>query len=347
MAVVVTLMTASGRWPVERFEVGPTAFHGEPWRLLTAALPHANALHLAFNVCWLWIFGTLLEEVLGHARLLALIVLFAVGSMAAEYAFFSGGVGLSGVGYGLFGLLWVLSSRDRRFAGAVDARTVRFFVGWFLLCIGVTCLKLLAVANVAHGAGALLGVLVGFAMSAGTPARRLAAGVAVPLVAGASLLGAAVLRPRINLEHDGGKSFVLGYEAIQAGRFDDAIQHYRDSVAMNDRDASAWHNLGVAYSGAGRGEEAVAAYRRSYDIDRHGAQHRTALVHASQRLALEAQRRGEHDRALALLRDLAALGLDDATTWLLVEQSQRALGHAAEADEARDRAEKLAPRDGK
>jgi membrane associated rhomboid family serine protease/Tfp pilus assembly protein PilF len=347
MAVAITAMTGSGRWPMDRFDVGPTAFHGEPWRLLTSVLPHVNALHLLFNVYWLWVFGTLLEEVLGHARLLGLIVLFAAGPMAAEYAVFSGGVGLSGVGYGLFGLLWVLSSRDRRFAGAVDARTARLFVGWFFFCIGLTCLKIMAVANVAHAAGAALGVLVGFAMSARAPARRVLAGVGVPLVIGASLLGATVLRPRINLERDGAKSFALGYEAIQAGRFDDAIRHYRDSVAMNDRDASAWHNLGVAYSGAGRGEEAVAAYRRSYDIDRHGAQHRSAFVHASQRLALEVQERGDHDRALALLRELVALGLDDAATWLLIEQSHRSLGHAAEADEARDHAVKLLPRDGR
>src|SRR4051812_40544076 len=82
MAVAVTAMTRLGKWNIDRFAMGPTTFHGEPWRLLTSALPHAGILHIGFNVYWLWVFGTLLEEVLGHVRLLALMVLFAAGSAA-------------------------------------------------------------------------------------------------------------------------------------------------------------------------------------------------------------------------------------------------------------------------
>src|SRR5215831_3501277 len=121
MAIAVTVMTGLGRWPIGRFEVGPTAFRGEPWRLFTSILPHANAIHLLFDVGCLWVFGTLLEEVLGHARLLALVALLAAGSGAAQYAVHAGGIGLSGVTYGLFALLWVLSPRDDRFAGVMDA----------------------------------------------------------------------------------------------------------------------------------------------------------------------------------------------------------------------------------
>jgi len=47
---------------------------------------------------------------------------FAVGSSAAEFALFQGGIGLSGVGYGLFGLLWVLSWHASDFAGGVDSQ---------------------------------------------------------------------------------------------------------------------------------------------------------------------------------------------------------------------------------
>jgi len=41
------------------------------------------------------------------------------------------------VGYGLFGLLWVLSRRDERFRDSIDPRTVVVFVVWFF-CIATT-----------------------------------------------------------------------------------------------------------------------------------------------------------------------------------------------------------------
>src|SRR5262245_26586589 len=107
--------------------------HGQIWRLLTCILPHRDPLHLAFNLYWLWTFGTLLEEHIGPVKMFGLIAALALGSGAAEFALLDGGVGLSGVGYGLFGLLWVLGRRDERYAGAVDERTVHLFAGWFFL----------------------------------------------------------------------------------------------------------------------------------------------------------------------------------------------------------------------
>src|SRR5712691_287592 len=139
--------------------------HGELWRLGTCIFPHVSALHLIFNVYWLWVFGTLLEEVYGHFKTVALILLFAVGSGAWEFAITVGGIGLSGVGYGLFGLLWILSRRDDRFRDAIDAKTVQLFVIWFFLCIVTTVTNVMPVANIAHGTGAVLGILTGLAIT--------------------------------------------------------------------------------------------------------------------------------------------------------------------------------------
>ena len=41
------------------------AWKGQPWRLVTSALPHVDLLHLAFNLYWLWAFGTTVEGVFG------------------------------------------------------------------------------------------------------------------------------------------------------------------------------------------------------------------------------------------------------------------------------------------
>ncbi|SRR6266566_1268265 len=57
---------------------------GELWRLITGIFPHADILHLTFNIYWLWVFGTLVERVYGHLRAAALIALFALGSGSLE-----------------------------------------------------------------------------------------------------------------------------------------------------------------------------------------------------------------------------------------------------------------------
>ena len=132
---------------------------GELWRLITDIFPHLDFLHLAFNLYWTWTFGSLLEQVFGHFRTAALFLLFAVGSSALEFGLLSGGVGLSGVGYGLFGMIWMLSRRDDRFRNAIDQRTVTVFLVWFGFCIITTVTHILPVANVAHGTGLALGVL--------------------------------------------------------------------------------------------------------------------------------------------------------------------------------------------
>src|SRR5512133_2996627 len=65
---------------------------GQLWRLLTSALPHANVLHLAFNLYWLWVFGAMVEAAYGHLKTLAILLLLSAGSSAAEYALMHGGV---------------------------------------------------------------------------------------------------------------------------------------------------------------------------------------------------------------------------------------------------------------
>ncbi len=63
---------------------------GRVWTILTAALLHADAMHLLFNLLGLWYFGKLVEESLGGGRYVAFFLLAAVAShlpfLAAQYA---------------------------------------------------------------------------------------------------------------------------------------------------------------------------------------------------------------------------------------------------------------------
>jgi membrane associated rhomboid family serine protease len=235
---------------------------GELWRLVTSILPHGGALHLIFNVYWLWVFGTLVEQVLGPIKTAGLILLFAVASNALEFAFLTGGIGLSGVGYGLFGLLWVLSSRDERFRDAVDRGTIQVFVVWFFVCIVLTLTKVMLIANLAHAGGAVLGILAGFAIA--RPDRR------IPIAAGIGAfvllsLGAATLwRPVLNLSgHAGYEEARWGYDALVANRNQEAARWFRDAVAYQPAMSEFWYDLGVACERVHDAPKAVRAYRKA------------------------------------------------------------------------------------
>jgi membrane associated rhomboid family serine protease len=245
---------------------------GELWRLVTSIFPHAGLLHLAFNIYWLWIFGTVIEEKLGHLKTVVLILFFAVGSGAWEFALASGGVGLSGVGYGLFGLLWMLSRYDERFKETIDTKTVQLFVGWFFFCVFATYTNLMPVGNVAHAAGAILGVLTGLAIA--RPDNRGPAAAALGAMLLVGLWGATAGRPRINQSRSGGyEEAKWGYDAIMAHRYDQGIRWFRDAVIYQPKMPQFWDDLAFAYQQSGNQTDAFASYRKAADLGDPRAQY--------------------------------------------------------------------------
>ena len=241
---------------------------GQPWRLVTSALPHIDPLHLAFNVYWLWVFGTLVEDELGPLRTGAILLLFAVGSAAAEFAFMAGGVGLSGVGYGLFGFLWLLGKSDGRFSDAVDGRTTQLFVGWFFLCIVLTASGYAPVANIAHGVGALLGVMLGLVV-ASRAARRRALAAALAATMAVLLVLATVARPYVNVSALANQEIAYaGYQHLMAGENTTAARLYRQAVIMNGGAPVYWQNYGIALERLGRLDEAAKAYGKAQELER-------------------------------------------------------------------------------
>jgi membrane associated rhomboid family serine protease len=249
---------------------------GELWRLLTGIFPHVDILHLLFNIYWLWTLGTLIEQASGHLRAAVLIALFALGSGSLEFAFALGGVGLSGVVYGLFGLLWVLSMRDDRFRDAVDPKTVLLFVGWFFFCIAMTVMHIFSVGNIAHGAGAVLGALTGTAIV--LPRRRvlIASGIGTILLFG--LWGSTLGRPRINLSGRAGyEEEKWGYDALVANRDQEAARWLGDAVVYQPKLPIYWFNLGIAYQRLGKKTAAQAAYQRAHQLEPNEAKYSEAL----------------------------------------------------------------------
>ena len=286
LAVLVTLASFADPGRVAALYEDGRVRQGHVWLLLTSVLPHGDFLHLAFNAYWTWAFGTLVEEAFGHGRTLLTVAALAFASGGAQYAIDGGGIGLSGVGYGLFGLLWVLGRWHRRlggvagerFANAVDANTVGLFVAWFFLCIVLTATGTYAVGNVAHGAGALAGAAIGGAIVLTGGRREWAPALAGVGLAGVGVMMAVVLRPWVNFNPDSSYDEIeLGYAALDAGRDAEAARWYADAVRIAPADAAAWYNLGVARERLGDAPAARAAFAESHRLDPSDDDARAAL----------------------------------------------------------------------
>ncbi len=263
-AIIVSIMKWTGQDLRQLYMDNQVWYRWQIWRAVTSVFPHVNLFHLAFNLYWVWTFGTLVERIYGHFRCLLIYLLLAMGSMLAEFAVLDGGIGLSGLGYGLWGMLMMLERHDPRFADVVDRQTNQTFAVWFVLCIVLTVTNIMPVANIAHGVGALMGMLLGLAIC-GRGNAKYVCSLALAAVFSLSVLGATVFWPWTNIS---------GYapeEIEQAGiiakeqdkNTNRAIQLLTIAAHKPHASARYWHNLGVAYLQANRFEDARVAFNHA------------------------------------------------------------------------------------
>jgi membrane associated rhomboid family serine protease len=233
----------------------------EPWRLLAPVFFHGGVLHLLFDVWWLWTLGAIVEAEFGHIATLGIYFILAVGSTAAEVAVLHGGIGLSGIVYGLFGLLWVLSRTDPRFHDAIDLKIIELMTGWFLLCVVLKVADVWDIALVAHAVGCLLGALLGWIVSVRKFGPRLWRSAVLAATFLLCLAGATnQLRHYVNLASDDGSALAeQGQAALEAGDLPKAIDRYDRATNANPKVHAWWTELGHAYQRAGRMDEASKA----------------------------------------------------------------------------------------
>jgi membrane associated rhomboid family serine protease len=315
------------------------AWDGQIWRLPASALPHIGLMHLAFNLYWLWVFGTAAEAVLGHVRFALIVLLLATGSSAAEYAVDTGGVGLSGVGYGLFGLLLVLVRRDRRLAGVVTGQTVVLFVAWFFFCWIMTETGNWRVGNIAHASGAILGLLLGGALAAPGRWRLIFAGALVAALAIA--ITCAVMRTPRSAE-----LAYLGWLDLEAGRYARAADRLERAAAGDPKQGSTWRNLGVARQRLGQTGASADAYREALRLRPSDTDVRTALAQSLASEGYDKHVAGNLAGATKLYREAVETDERSANAWYNLGLAYRGLGQDRVAREAFRRAVELDPADG-
>jgi len=176
MAVFIAFFAAQYKdFDLTRFQAYPwRVADGEVWRLLTATFLHGSIFHILFNIILFFRFSTVVDNWLGPWGALLAYVLFASSSNAMQLLVSNGNsvIGASGVVYGLFGFLWVMSRRRDDAADAASKYIVESLLIWLGICAVINLFGG-NIGNAAHIWGLAVGWLAGQAMVARKKRRAL------------------------------------------------------------------------------------------------------------------------------------------------------------------------------
>lgn len=162
--------------PLTAQSVWDNVARGQIWRLITPIFIHYSWSHIIFNLLCLYAFGTQIEDRRGSRFFLGLLLLLAVTSnlgQAVEASVRQMGAGfggLSGVGYGLFGYLFVKTRYDNRDGYLLSPVNSFLAILWFIVCIARDVPPFSSflqgsippIANSAHAVGLFVGAALAY-----------------------------------------------------------------------------------------------------------------------------------------------------------------------------------------
>lgn len=134
---------------------------GEWWRILVSGFHHGGPLHLVMNCLAIGYLGRLIEPVIRFWLYAVFLILATFISLLPEYYLGHYPVGLSGGAFAMFGMLILLRKTNPEIAEEFTEREIQWGLGWLILGFVLTHFELMNIANVAHLAGFLYGLLAG------------------------------------------------------------------------------------------------------------------------------------------------------------------------------------------
>jgi membrane associated rhomboid family serine protease len=156
LAYLVQFLTGSLLTGLFAFTPQALVVVNEPWRMLTSLFLHGSVLHLLLNMYTLWIFGQLLEGLLGRWRFLALYLISGLAGSVGVVVFGAPTSWVLGASGAIFGLMGAFVVIQRRFGADLTQL-------YILLAINLA-IGFLPGANIswqAHLGGLIGGALVG------------------------------------------------------------------------------------------------------------------------------------------------------------------------------------------
>jgi membrane associated rhomboid family serine protease len=154
-----------------------------PWELITYAFAHLSITHIAFNMFSLFIFGPVLEQLVGRARFLALYLISALGgavgflAIAVAIPAWITSLSVAGASGAIFGLMGAYFVIARRLGG----NSTQFLVV-IVLNLVIGFIPSLGIAWQAHVGGLIVGVAVAFVLLA--TRRRQQRGIQIAALGG-------------------------------------------------------------------------------------------------------------------------------------------------------------------
>ncbi len=217
---------------------------GAPWSLITSTFAHQQVMHLLFNVMWLWTLGNVFENEFGSLRWAAFFLASAWVSSALQlFSMGDAGIGMSGVGYALFGFGWVARRRFSSFAAILTRENVIIFLVWMVGCIVVTAVGAANIGNGAHVAGLAFGAAVAGLCFVPQKLKRLGAAL------GALALVAASFVPLVWCPTSSDWTGLQASRAQKIGDSKTASYWYERTVSLDPGATWALHNLALIYAG--------------------------------------------------------------------------------------------------
>ncbi|MFQ5496014.1 MAG: rhomboid family intramembrane serine protease [Phycisphaerae bacterium] len=273
-------------------------WRGELWRFLLAPFVHGDVLHLAGNVYWIAQFGQPIEHRCRPALTALLFAILCLGSGAPEFLVTGvGGIGLSGVVYGYFGLLYAARRRHDPLGDVLDKRTIAWFAVWTVLCIGATLAEVWAIGNIAHLAGAVFGCLIGCALGSSRQRRWLTViGCATAVLTACTLY----------MPWESGWWWARAVRQFDDRRPNEAYASLEAGLARVPDESAAgpfYFNLAVTADALGDFQKAVTWFERAISVSDEPNNVRTQLAYTY-------FRHGRADRAREILRDLKPDDID-------------------------------------
>lgn len=192
--VVYVLQLLPGSTVTQDLLYYPPYTRTEPWRMVTALFVHSPSsfLHILLNMVSLYLFGPIVERLLGRVRYLALYLISGFGGSVAVLLIASGTpvVGASGAIFGLLGAFFVIA---RKLGGNSSQILIVIVIN-----LGIGFLPGTNIAWQAHLGGLLTGAAIAlvFLLTRRTSQRRIqivgVGGIFAALL-GLTILGASLL----------------------------------------------------------------------------------------------------------------------------------------------------------
>lgn len=246
--------------------IGPFTLNGEYWRLITAGFIHGGFFHIAFNMWALWSLGQLSEKLFGSWVTAAVYLLTGVGGALLSIFVhpIHSEVGASGAVFGIagailsgikFGNVSVPSWQKRSITSSL------IFFTAFNLYLGA---RIPGIDNWCHVGGFATGLIFGAPLATANASGKKSFEWMTILLAALVLTGlgsgvVAAKAPETRL--------VVAQFEMQGHNYPAAINTLEKATAENPQDAERESWLGYAYQMNGEPEKAIAAYKKSLELD--------------------------------------------------------------------------------